>query len=95
MLNFILKSIGLYFFFFCIACLTLFIASTFLDIEKMAWAIYNYLHFHYNLYNEIYDFNPALGDIIIIWVVFLPLIFTSLYYALKIYKKRIKNNITQ
>lgn len=85
MLNFILKSVGIYFFFFCIACLTLFIASTFFDIETMAWVIYDYLHIHYNLYNEIYDFNPALGDIIIIWTVFLPLFFLLLYYAFTIY----------
>ncbi len=90
MLNFILKSIGLYLVFFCIACLTLFIASTFLDIEKMALVIYDHLHIHYNLYNKIYDFNPALGDIIIIWAVFLPLFSLLLYYAFAIYKNRIK-----
>lgn len=90
MLMFILKSIGLYLLFFCIACLILFIASAFLDIEAIAWTIYDHLHFHYNLYNGNYDFNPALADIFIIWVIFIPLVFTSLYYAFKIYKNRIK-----
>lgn len=90
MLIFILKSAAIYLLFLCIACLTLLITSAFLDIESIAWTIYDYLHFHYSFYNESYDFNPALADILIIWVIFIPLVFTSLYYALKTFKNRIK-----
>ncbi|EAN6189713.1 hypothetical protein EJS37_24715 [Salmonella enterica] len=62
----------------CISVALLMVAGAFEDIEQISWMIYSYLHSHYNIYDEIhnYDFNPALGDFLISWVLLFPIVMT-------------------
>lgn len=62
----------------CISVVLLIVAGAFGDIEQVSWMIYNYLHSHYNIYDDIhdYDFNPALGDFLISWILLLPIFMT-------------------
>lgn len=51
----------------CLAYCTLLVISEFVDIENLAECMYQYVHSHYDWYAERdrYDFNPALGDLLI------------------------------
>jgi hypothetical protein len=80
-----LRFILVYFISFCMAIIALIITGAFFDIENEAGEWYEYLHAHYGLYGDRhkYDFNPALGDFLILWVIFLPLIISFLYFLIK------------
>jgi hypothetical protein len=81
----ILKFSIVYFMFFSIAIISLIITGAFFDIENEAGEWYEYLHAHYGLYDDRhkYDFNPALGDFLILWLIFLPFIISFLYFIIK------------
>lgn len=76
------------------AFFVLWMTGTILDIENIAWTIYEYMHSHYGLYEDIYkyDFNPVLGDVLIIWMLILPasLTFIVLIIIKYITKRRYK-----
>lgn len=61
----------------CISLVLLLMVGTFWDLENVSWMIYNYLHSHYNIYADVYnyDFNPVLGDFLISWILLLPIFY--------------------
>lgn len=93
-LTFILKTVFIYILSCAMAFFVLWMTGTILDIENIAWTIYEYLHSHYGLYEDIYkyDFNPVLGDVLIIWMLILPasLTFIVLIIIKYITKRRYK-----
>lgn len=79
----------------CISVVLLIVADAFGDIEKILWMIYNYLHSHYNIYDDIhnYDFNPVLGDFLISWVLLLPIFMTFTLMKINgIFRRRCEGN---
>lgn len=89
-LKFILKLLRWYVLFCFVDIFILLIISKFIDVENMAWRVYDYLHFHYDLYGDVYqyDINPVLGDFLIAWIILSPFIIAFIYF-------RIIKNITK
>ena len=79
------KALILYLFFCALAWGSLFLINSFIDIENIAELIYKCIYSHYGWYaqRDKYDFNPALGDLLIGWILVLPAVMVALYLLIK------------
>lgn len=91
----VVRILGIYILFCCISVVLLLVAGTVSDVEQVAWIMYNYLHSHYKIYDDIYnyDFNPALGDLLISWILLFPVFITFTFLKMKsIFRRKSNKN---
>lgn len=83
----IIKALIIYFICCAASFFILWISGRFINIDYTAWRAYEYLHSQYGFYDDIenYDFNPALGDFLLFWLLLFPGVIT---FAILIFNKK-------